>query len=170
MEYFTHFWNIIKAMQDVGEIPPPELQHLVMLERERLRFTSQDLVDATRALGFGSDGPLGVEFEDDVPEDFIINAWRDALKRAWKDTERGSELQRTATQSFRVIADARGSAKLRKMWEDAKGKTMTPERAYDILEIPKEVDDAMLLTVFQLRVGRWFDALLDLKLTNYSLL
>jgi ubiquitin carboxyl-terminal hydrolase 25 len=131
-----------------------------MMERERLRFTFQDLVDATRLLGFGSDGPLGVDFEDDVPEEFIINAWRDALKRAWKDTERGTELQRTVTDAFRVIADARGSVKLRKMWEDAKGKTMTPERAYDILEIPREVDDAMLLTVFQLRVRSRFYVLL----------
>jgi ubiquitin carboxyl-terminal hydrolase 25 len=139
-------------MQDAGEVPPPELQHLVMMERERLRFTHQDLLDATKTLGFGSDGPLGVEFEDDVPEEFIINAWRDALKRAWKDTERGSELQRSATEAFRIIADARGSVKLRKLWEEGKGKTMTPDRAYDLLEVPKMVDEAMLLTVFQFRV------------------
>src|ERR1700733_13522571 len=105
MEYFTHFWNIVKTMQNISGIPPQELKHLVIMQRENLRFNHQDLVDATRILGFGSGGPLGAEFDDDIPEDLIISAWRGALETASKDSDRGSEYQKTVTEAFKVIAD-----------------------------------------------------------------
>lgn len=30
--------------------------------------------------------------------------------------------------------------------------TESPEKAYDVLEVPKEIDDGMLITVYQMRV------------------
>ncbi|KII93273.1 hypothetical protein PLICRDRAFT_35462 [Plicaturopsis crispa FD-325 SS-3] len=152
VNYFTHLFNIIEALSNVGEIPPQDLQTLALEERSRYRFTHQDLQMATERLGFGKDGQLSVDFDDDVEDEFIVNAWKDAVRRAWSDLKEGSQLQRDANDAFRVIAESRGSAKLRKLWEDTNGKIMDPDRAYSTLEVPKETDDGMLLTVFAIRV------------------
>jgi ubiquitin carboxyl-terminal hydrolase 25/28 len=153
MEYFTHFYSIVKAMQDIDLTnTPQELQNIVMEERARDRYTYEDLENATKTLGFGKHGTLGVEFENDVDEEFIVNAWKDCVRRAWRDPQNGSQLHREANDAFRITAEARRSVRLRKLWEAEKGKIMTPDRAYDTLEIPKETDEAMLLMVFAVRV------------------
>jgi ubiquitin carboxyl-terminal hydrolase 25/28 len=166
VEYFSSFYNIVKVMHDSGEAPQ-ELQDLIIAERSRNRYTGEDLQSAARIFGFGADGPLGIEFEPDLDEDFIANAWRDTVKRAWKDSEHGSQLLLEAKEALRVLADARGSVKLRQMWSDAQANTLTPDRAYEMLEVPKEVDEAMLLTVFSFRVG-WLSFIYSFLLTLLS--
>jgi ubiquitin carboxyl-terminal hydrolase 25 len=156
IEYFTQLSNIVLAMQELGEAPPPELQALVMEERSRNRFTFGDVHNAAKMLGFGRDGHLGVEFEDDVEEEFIVNAWKDAVRRSWRDAENGASLLRDVHEAFRILAEVRGSVKLHQAWEAGNTKMMTPERAYDALEVPKDVDEALLLTVFNLRVRLLF--------------
>lgn len=152
VEYFSWFYSIVEAMQDLRQ-DAGDLQRVVLEERARYRFTFQDLQKAAVCLGFGKDGPLCLEFDDDIDEEFIVDAWRDKVRRAWRDPKDGVELQRDANESFRILADARGSVKLRQLWEESQGRTMNPDRAYSTLEIPKEVEDAMLLTVFSLRVS-----------------
>jgi ubiquitin carboxyl-terminal hydrolase 25/28 len=154
VDYFTSFYNIVKTMQDLGHASQ-ELQSIVMDERTRLRYTVEDQERAIQTLGFGKDGHLGVDFEPDVPEEFIADAWRHCVRRAWHDTENGVAIQREATEAFRIAAEKRESVKLWSLWESGKGTMMNPERAYETLEIPKEVDDTMLLTVFLLRVRRY---------------
>ncbi|EGO05375.1 hypothetical protein SERLA73DRAFT_83025 [Serpula lacrymans var. lacrymans S7.3] len=151
-DYFSHFYGIVKAMQDLGDIPPQELQNLVMEERGRYRYTYEDLQNATKTLGFGKDGALGVDLEDDVPDDFVEQAWRDTVRRAWRDTQDSSDLQRDANDAFRMIAESRGSSKLRSIWADSKHNQMNPSRAYSVLEVPQDVDETMLLTVFLMRI------------------
>jgi ubiquitin carboxyl-terminal hydrolase 25/28 len=154
IEHFTNFFNVVKILQDLGHIPQ-ELQQAVIDERSRFRYTTEDQANALRSLGFGKDGHLGVDFEPDVPEEFVIGAWRDCVRRAWRDTENGVALQREANDAFRIAAESRGSDRLWALWEAGKGKSMTPDRAYETLEVPKEVDDAMLITVYVMRV-RYF--------------
>lgn len=152
LEYFSWFYSIVEAMQNLRQ-EAGDLQRVVIEERARGRFTHQDLQKAAICLGFGKDGPLCLELDDDIDEGFITDAWRDKVRRAWRDPKDGGELQRDANESFRILAEARGSVKLRQLWEESQGRTMNPDRAYSTLEIPKEVDDAMLLTVFSLRVS-----------------
>lgn len=151
--YFSHFFAVILAIQEFGEIPPQDLQSLVFEERLRHRYTDDDLKNAIGVLGFGKDGPLRVELDDDVDDDFIVEAWKDCVRRAWRDTQNGSQRQRDANDAFRIIAESRGSTKLRQMWEDSSKNVMDPNRAYTILEIPAETDESMLLTVFMMRVS-----------------
>jgi len=54
------------------------------------------------------------------------------------------------------IAEVRGSQALWKKWEQAKDGGMTPERAYSTLEVPSEIDDGMLITIFSMRVSSPF--------------
>lgn len=143
-------------MQEMGSCPS-SLQDLVALERSRDRFVIEDVANAAAVLGFGADGPLRVEYgEADIPDDFIENAWKECIKRSWRDPAGGSTTQREATEAFRILAESRGSTQLRKAWESGKNTVMTPERAYDTLEIPKDVDDNMLITVYSMRVRRLF--------------
>jgi ubiquitin carboxyl-terminal hydrolase 25/28 len=161
VEYFTQLFNVVLAMQELGEAPPPELQALVMEERSRNRIAVDDVHNAAKTLGFGRDGPLGVEFEDDVEEEFIVNAWKDAVRRSWRDAENGASLLSHAHEAFRILAEIRGSVKLHQIWEAGNTKMMTPERAYNALEAPMDVDEALLLTVFSLRVRIQFCSFFD---------
>jgi ubiquitin carboxyl-terminal hydrolase 25/28 len=122
------------------------------MEQSRDRFTLEDVDTAARTLGFGVDNVLGVDYDDDIPDDFVENAWRDSVKRSWRDPEYGSEMQKLTNEAFRILAETRGSIRLRKIWEDDENKYMNPDRAFNTLEIPKDVDEYMLITAYNMRV------------------
>jgi ubiquitin carboxyl-terminal hydrolase 25/28 len=88
MDYFTALVHIVQAMQVMNEDTPADLQNLVL--EERMRFMRDDFLKAVSRLDFGPDGPLGVDFDESVEEEFIINAWRDGVRRSWEDETNGS--------------------------------------------------------------------------------
>ncbi|KAI9510784.1 hypothetical protein F5148DRAFT_509712 [Russula earlei] len=151
VEYFTSFYTICQMVTTMTDEPSQTLQSFVFDERERGRFTREDFQEAPAILGFGIHGTIRVEYDDDVPDEFVENAWRETIRRAWRD---GGDAQRltTANDAFRRIAEIRGSEGLWKKWEQAKNGGMTPERAYLTLEVPAEIDDGMLITIFSMRV------------------
>lgn len=164
--YFTHFYAVVAAIQSLGGVPPQELQTLVLEERSRGRFTEEDLQNAAGVLGFGKDGALRLELEDDIEDDFLAEAWRTAVKSAWRDAKDCTQLQRDANEAFRVIAQSRGSKKLMKLWSESSKNQMDPSRAYSVLEVSADVDDELVLTVFMMRVeeqphqsDKWREAL-----------
>lgn len=122
------------------------------MEQSRSRFTANEVEQAARTLGFGHDGDLRVEYDDEIEDDFVENAWKALIKRAWKDPISGAETQRKANEALKILAEDRSSVRLMKVWENEKNK-MNPEQAYNTLEIPKETDDEMLITVFNMRVS-----------------
>ncbi|KAF8167496.1 hypothetical protein B0H34DRAFT_647132 [Crassisporium funariophilum] len=150
-KYFTYFSNIVKHLQEYGSCPA-QLQELLGMEQSRERFTLEDIDTAARTLGFGADHVLGVDYDDEIPDDFVENAWKDTIKRSWRDHENGSETHRLANEAFRILAESRSSIRLRRAWESGKNKYMNPIRAYETLEVPKDVDDHMLITVYNMRL------------------
>ncbi|KAG9313925.1 hypothetical protein JVU11DRAFT_4697 [Chiua virens] len=151
--YFTQFYSVIQAIQEFGDIPPQELQNLVLQERTRNRYTEEDRLRAIAVLGFGRDNLLRLDYEDDIEEEFLVGAWKDCLKRAWRDPKDGAQRLRDANDAFRIVAESRGSVNLWKLWEDATRDGMDPSRAYTFLEAPQELDDVMLMTVFMVRLA-----------------
>ena len=55
-----------------------------------------------------------------------------------------------ANDAFRQIAEVRGIEAPRKKWEQAKDGGMAPERAYATLEVPAEMVNRMVITVFSM--------------------
>jgi ubiquitin carboxyl-terminal hydrolase 25/28 len=122
------------------------------MERSRSRFSVYEVEDAARTLGFGHDGDIRLEYDEDIEDDFVENAWKELIKRAWRDPDTCAETQRRANEALKLLAEARESVRLMNVWETEKNK-MNPDQAYNTLEIPKETDDEMLITVFNMRVS-----------------
>jgi ubiquitin carboxyl-terminal hydrolase 25/28 len=72
---------------------------------------------ASQVLGFGLDGPLRVAYDNDIPDEFIEDAWRECMKRSWWDYDGGQTLQKDAKKALGILAEAKGSVRLRKIWE-----------------------------------------------------
>lgn len=137
------------------------------MEQSRERFTLEELQTAATALGFGIDNVLHVEYDEDIPDDFVENAWKECVKRSWRDHQRGAETHRIANESFRVLSEYRGSVQLRSIWENEKNRSMNPDKAYDTLEVPKDIEDYMLITIYNMRV-RCFPDLSSLTLMMFG--
>jgi ubiquitin carboxyl-terminal hydrolase 25/28 len=153
MLYFTALVNIVQTMQTMNEDTPIDLQNLILEERTRGRFTRDDFMNAVGTLGFGHDGPLRVDFDESVEEEFIINAWRDGIRRSWKNETNGSAIRRDFNDALKIIADVRGSPEMHRVWEHEKGSIMTVDTAYSTLGVTKEMDENTLITVFDMRVS-----------------
>ena len=120
-KYFTYLTTIIKQLQKYGSCPS-QLQELLAIEQSRERFTLEDIATAAATLGFGIGNILDVEYAEDVEDQFVENAWKEGVKRSWRDPEHGSETYRLINDSFRTLAESRGSINLRKIFEINKNK------------------------------------------------
>lgn len=149
-EYFQALSNIIDSLRAVLQCPS-SLETLLVAEKSRGRFTSADVQNAIRTLGFGANNDLRVDYDEDVDDNFLLSAWRDALRRSWRDPD-GASRRRDLNDAFRILAENRRSAELIKAFEDEQLHGMTPEKAYDTLEVPMGVDEEMLITVYNMRV------------------
>lgn len=132
---------------------PPSLQEILLTERSRERFTHEAIKSAASTLGFGAEGPLAVDCDTDIPDSFIENAWRECVKKSWKDQENGADHLRAATDALKILAEARGSEDLKKIWYNGKDKMMNPDQAYSLLEVPHDIEESMLITIYNMRVG-----------------
>ena len=85
-----------------------------------------------------------MELGSDVDDEFIARAWMSAGDASQKRTQ--------LNDALKVVAEQRGSAALIKVWMEEKGSSMLPETAYQTLDVPRDVDETMLLTVYSMRV------------------
>lgn len=136
VDYFAALEHIVQAMQVMNEDTPAELQTFVL--EERMRFMRDDFLRAVSTLDFGPDRPLGVDFDETVEEQFIINAWRDGVRSPWDDEANGSVTRREPNDALRVIADVSGCEEMRRVWECERGRVSeTLSRGFLITHISK---------------------------------
>lgn len=167
MSYFSSLVNVADAL---GAACNVDIQTLVMEERDRSRPTYTEFEEATLALGFSTHGNslLGIPYTADIEDEFIKNAWMEVIKRSWRelDSSVASRQQKEAMDALRLVAEFRGSSWLRGVWEKGSRSIMSPEKAYETLEVPMDVDEAMLVIVYEMRLQesplqreKWADAL-----------
>ncbi len=137
------------------------------MEQSRERFTVEEVYTAAATLGFGAENVLHVDYDEDIPDEFVENAWKDCIKHSWRDHDHGAEKHRLANDSFRILADYRNSARLRTVWDNGKNINMNPEKAYDTLEVPKDVEDYMLITVYSMRVCIVSASFVELSVSSF---
>ena len=152
MVYFTHLVTIVNALVNLHASVPDQLQSFIVQEKERYRFTIDEHARYAQMLGFGRDNDLAVELDSDVDDEFIARAWRSARQRAWMSVGDASQKRAQLNDALKVVAEQRGSAALIKVWMEEKGSSMLPETAYQPLDVPRDVDETMLLTVYSMRV------------------
>ena len=140
-------------MKERGVSLPESLEMLVATEQSRGRFSLGDLENATKLLGFGKDGILDVELDEEVDDDFILGAYKSAVKRAWREpADKVAQLRTDLNEALKIVGEWKCSPKLREVYKQEKGPIMTEEAAYSTLEVPKDVDETMLITIFNVRV------------------
>jgi ubiquitin carboxyl-terminal hydrolase 25/28 len=105
---------------------------------------------AADQLGFGRSNALKVEL-DESEDEFVFRAWEDLMTRAWQEEGGGALRRKELTRALNVIAEFRGSRFLKSKASESYVE-MTPERAYSTLEVPPDVDEEMLITVYKMRV------------------
>ncbi|THH27938.1 hypothetical protein EUX98_g6252 [Antrodiella citrinella] len=152
--YFGYLVQLLLTMKSLG-VPAAaqeELELLIQEEKSKGRWALDDLRRGILVLGFGRDNALAVELDDDVEEEFILGAWRDARKRSWRDSVNGNEKRIELNEALKMLAESRSSTKLMETWKVEKGKGMSPDTAYSTLEVPQDVDEEMLITVYNFRV------------------
>ena len=132
-----------------------DMTHLLAMEQSRGRWRPEDLEKSIALLGFGSDNTLRVDIQD-VEDEFVVSAWEDAMKRAWREDEKKAVEHRAALRdAFRIVGESRGSKSLKRIYDEAdKFGDMTPEKAHSTLEVPRGVPDDMLITVYNMRVRK----------------
>ncbi len=149
-KYFSHLVNFVQALSVVGACPS-SLEELVVRERSRNRFTLDNVADAAAILGFGHDKALHIPYEPDETDDpFIENAWTHAVKESWRNMD--ERAQKDADDALLILAQMRRSKYLLDLHANAQKNMMNPERAYQALEVPSDVDDTMLMTIYSMRV------------------
>lgn len=133
-------------------IVPQDLESLIVTERSRGRFNEEDVQKAIWVLGFGSDNSLKVDYDEDVDDNFLRHAWKDAVRRSWNEPDASSR-RRDLNEAIRVVAEWKRSTELMKAWDMEVTNAMTPDKAYDTLEVPLSVDEEMLIAVYTMRVS-----------------
>ncbi|KAJ7070745.1 hypothetical protein C8F01DRAFT_1046433 [Mycena amicta] len=152
VEYFSSLGRLVMRFNAIGS-DCELLEKIHSAESSRGRISEEDINSAPECLGFGADGPLRVEYEKDVDDEFLENAWKECVKRSWREHD-GSALQSRATAALKVLAIARGSHQLLRVWENAQRVIMSPEQAYATLEVSQDVemDEDTLIMIFTVRL------------------
>jgi ubiquitin carboxyl-terminal hydrolase 25 len=102
-------------------------------------------------LNFSPHGTLGINYNYDVPDEFVENAWREAIQCAWCEGGNRQQLS-NVNNAFHCIVGLCGSKVLWKKWQQVKDGGMAPNHAYLTLGLPAKINDGMLITIFTMQV------------------
>ncbi|KAF8529679.1 hypothetical protein BU17DRAFT_79749 [Hysterangium stoloniferum] len=154
-EYFSALDELAVSLRMATIPPPTELENLITSEVDRGRWLKEHLDQSATLLGFGRTNSLRVDLEESEDE-FVYSAWDLEMTSAWKGVEQekwdgGASRRQELTRALHVIAESRGSRMLKNKANESLAE-MTPEKAYGTLEVPPDVEEEMLITIYKLRV------------------
>jgi ubiquitin carboxyl-terminal hydrolase 25/28 len=151
VDYLAALEHIVQAMQVMNEDTLADLQTLVL--EERMRFMRDDFLKAVGGLDFGPNCPLGVDFDESVEAEFIINAWRDGVRRSWDNEMNSLVTRREPNNALRVTADVSGDKETRRVWGCKRGSIMTVGTVYSTPGVSRDVDESTIITAPDIQVS-----------------
>lgn len=149
-EYFNALSQLIYSLRIASNPPSIELEALYTGEQDRGRWTPNDLMEAANTLGFGRNNALKIDLKESE-DDFVLQAWEHLMTQAWKEPDGGANNRKALTRALHIIAESRSSTLLKQKALDSNAE-LTPEKAYGTLEVPFDVDEEMLITIYKLRI------------------
>ncbi|KAG8938950.1 ubiquitin-specific protease ubp2, partial [Tulasnella sp. 408] len=142
------------------------LQMLLSQEDSRGRWSTDDLNRAAMLLGFLQEEDLSTIGEVQLPPNYredLRDAWLARVKEANTELaenrinrQMADDRKRELRESFRILAEYSGTPELVQGFRDTMriyGNGMVDvQDAYNTLEVPKELDEDMVITIFNMRV------------------
>ncbi|KDQ18157.1 hypothetical protein BOTBODRAFT_52950 [Botryobasidium botryosum FD-172 SS1] len=152
-----HYFEFLCKIANYGSLPGSlQLQSFVQVERSKGRWPREDVYRSAEMLGFSEDGELRIRWGDDVEDDFTLKAWWAAWRRVEsydlpKDDR--DTTKRDLKEALRILSESKGSKELMHAYKQImKRSTLGPNEAYAILGASKDFDDALMITVTELRI------------------
>lgn len=164
--YFYLLKGISEWAAQVRHSSAESLQILVSQEESRGRWSSDDLTRAAIVLGYMSEDEIAIGSGISLPSNF-----RESLRDAWlvRVKEVNAELsdnrltrqfaedrKRELKEAFRILAEYSGSPEMVSEFQQTMrmyGNGMVDvQDAYNALEVPKELDEDMVVTIYNMRV------------------
>lgn len=169
--------DYLNSLEALGQLNIPgakELEQKVTMERSRGLWSSNDVLNASKMLGFGEDeeASLRIAWDEDVELEFLIKAWkaaRQSVERGtakWRyqfnlasdkeppESEKAILLRKDLKDALKILCQVKGTKQAMDAYEESvRLNDMTVDDAYQALGANKEFDDTLMLTIFNLRVS-----------------
>lgn len=163
--YFNALHQIMHWATSVAHSSRDGLSNLVGIEISRGVWTVETLRECAVLLGLAQqseEGVVGVLFGDDPDPAIIRDAWLKKVKDLNADFAAGRVRDKEALgqrkhelkEAYRIVSEGTGKAQVVAAYEDAIKLygSMDITEAYQTLEVPAELDDEMIVTIFAMRV------------------
>ncbi|KAF8323953.1 cysteine proteinase [Clavulina sp. PMI_390] len=173
------YLDAFKFIAEAAENDLSELLNFFLVEKSKGYWTNSDYHQAIRLLGFGDDGYLRMEFEpNEVDGQFIVNAFSAAynLLNQNSDPSRLDIERKDLREAALIAAQSTKKEDLVAYVDKEVGKrTRDPATAYTTLGANKDMDDDLVLAIFNMRAVdepmqsvKWTEALETIALDRES--
>lgn len=135
-----------------------ELIGVVQMEKSKGYYSTRDLIRSQDMLGFGETGALRIPWDEDVDEQFLMQAYLEALRVAdntpdVRQDERDAHRQ-DLKEALSILCRSTGRPATVKFCQDElRLRAADPRDAYANLGASKAVDDDTLIAIYQCRVS-----------------
>ncbi|KAG8893932.1 ubiquitin-specific protease ubp2, partial [Tulasnella sp. 403] len=165
-KYYTALNTIFQWASSVGDSSQEVLGNLIATELSRGRWTAEALREAVNILGLGTllDDSGAMNVGDDFDAARIKECWLQKLKEtnaafnSQPDLDRDmlNRKKQDLKEAFRIVSEATGRADAVAAYEESVklfgNGMMDVAAAYSTLEVPADLDEEMVVTIYGMRV------------------
>lgn len=155
----------ISQAPGISSLDRDALGNQIHIERSKQYWMADDLPRALTQLGFGDDGPIGIDFDADVDAKFLMMAYSNSyeeIQQRFSGLENGPQGDQKVQalinlkESVVIAAQSTGREDLVAAVLEHLERRKDPNAAYRAIDVSPDVDDGLLLTIYSVRVSaRW---------------
>lgn len=134
------------------------LVSIIQMESSKGYWSKREWFRSQELLSFGETGDLGIPWDDDVDNEFLMRAFLEACRQSDKRFEHASEADRAAArrdlkEALRILCQSTGKVDTVKYCDhQLRLQTADPREAYAKLGAIPSVDDDTMIAIFLMRV------------------